>query len=347
VSDAFWIFWVPLLLLFVSTGIGAIVKNRSRDACLKRFDHCYVVIRTEDNRWFWGLLRVFSTCLELGFETPTLRHGHYLKRSYVFYEPEIQTIVSVFRLIRKAESSEEEQQWQRELQTLMHRSPWKRLLRQGRNLLNILRDAFSQSIGLVVGLAKTRQRFAALPTLDQRSSEFGRHLLSVVSNAYEPILERYRGQTVVVESTKPGLLPEQVAVFEEYTERFILLRDGPAPADIPPQALPVSSTAAWHFDAVHARRLITVRHLAERVGSLAELLPTPIPAGPLEPSLDEPNAVGPVPAANLAPGLPAGAGASMVKGGHPPTASVGLAPSTLPAPRPPAPPGKQPEAART
>src|SRR5688572_2429941 len=98
--DAIWIFWLPLLLLFLSTAIGAVVKNRSRDACLKEFDGSYVIIRTEDGRWFWGVLRVFSTCLELAFHSDSAgRIGDFLKRSYIFYEPEIQTIASVFRLV--------------------------------------------------------------------------------------------------------------------------------------------------------------------------------------------------------------------------------------------------------
>ena len=260
--DAIWIFWLPLLLLFLSTAIGAVVKNRSRDACLKEFDGSYVIIRTEDGRWFWGVLRVFSTCLELTFHSDSAgRIGDFLKRSYIFYEPEIQTIASVFRLVRSNVKSEEDR-WQKEIRDLIHRSAWERAGRQLRNALNILRDALSQSVGLVVGLVKTKQKVAAVPALDQRGNEFGRHLLAIVPNAYEPVLEKYLGREVVVQSLKQGVLNEQVSIFEEYTERFILVRDVPSPPDLPTPAL--LSHSAWHFDAVHARRLVVVRHLAEK-----------------------------------------------------------------------------------
>jgi hypothetical protein len=262
--DTIWIFWLPLLLLFSSTAIGAVVKNRSRDACLKKFHGSYVVIRTEDGRWFWGVLRVFSTCLELVFHSDSGRTGDYLKRSYIFYEPEIQTVASVFRLVR-SDGKNGDLRWQSEIKDLIHRSVWERVGRQARNVFNILRDAFSQSVGLVVGLVKTKQKVAAVPALDQRSSEFGKHLLAIVPNAYEPVLERYLGREVIVQSLKPGLLDEQVSILEEYTERFLLVRDVPSPSNLPPEAM--RSDSAWHFDAIHARRLVVVRHLAEKMGT--------------------------------------------------------------------------------
>jgi hypothetical protein len=270
--DAIWIFWVPLFLLFASTTAGAIVKNQARDACLKKFHGSYVVVRTEDGRWFWGVLQVFSTCLELVFHSDSGKTGDYLKRSYIFYEPEIQTITSIFRLVRSDEKNGD-LQWQKEIQDLIHQSLAERASRQARNVFNILRDAFSQSVGLVVGLVKTRQKVATVPALDQRGNEFGKHLLAIVPNAYEPVLERYVGREVIVQSLKPGLLDEQVSILEEYTERFLLVRDVPTPANLPPQAL--LSGSAWHVDAIHARRLVVVRHLAERMAASVSLADRP------------------------------------------------------------------------
>ena len=33
-------FWIPVLVIFVSAVLGAIVKMRARDSCLKAFQHC-------------------------------------------------------------------------------------------------------------------------------------------------------------------------------------------------------------------------------------------------------------------------------------------------------------------
>ena len=260
IMDFTWMLWLPLLLLFLSTAIGALVKNRSRDLCLKKFDNCFVLIRTEDGRWFWGDLKVFSTCLELRFHPQPNPEG-LAKLSYIFYEPEIQTITTLIRPI-PCGSPDAEQNWRREVASLLERTPGERALRQFRNLLHILRDAFSQSIGLLVGLVKTKQKIGAVPALDQRGSEFGKHLLAAVPNSYEPILEKYLGHLVIVQSLKSGVLPEQVAILEEYTEKFLLLRDAPAPTDWPAA---LSLPSPCHYDVIHARRLAVIRHLAQRV----------------------------------------------------------------------------------
>jgi len=260
--DFTWMLWLPLLLLFLSTALGAFVKSRSRDLCLKKFDRSFVLIKTEDGRWFWGNLNVFSTCLELHFPPPP-QAGAITKLSYIFYEPELPSIVSVVRPA-PCNTPELDREWKMEMAALLERGPGERALRQFRNLFNILRDAFSQSIGLLVGLMKTKQKIAAVPALDQRGNEFGKHLLSVLPNAYEPILEKYLGHPVVVQSLKPGAMPEQVCILEEYTEKFLLLRDAPAPADWP-AALTFPSPC--HYDVIYARRVAVIRHLAQRPSS--------------------------------------------------------------------------------
>ena len=151
------------------------------------------------------------------------------------------------------------------------------MFRQGRNLLNILRDAFSQSIGLIVGLVKTRQKIGAVPALDQRGHEFGKHLFAVVPNSYKPILEKYLGHEVVIQSLKPGLLPEQAAILEEYTEKFLLVRDSAVPSDLP--AAP-SLPARCHFDAVHARRVAVIRHLGQGTRLARRPATEPVPQSP-------------------------------------------------------------------
>ena len=118
--DFTWMLWLPLLLLFLSTAIGAIVKNRSRDACLKKFHGSFVFIKTEDGRWFWGELNVYATCLELRFRLQ-LGHTGPAKRSYIFYEPEIQTITSLMRPI-PCKPVDAFVRWQKEIDTLLVRT---------------------------------------------------------------------------------------------------------------------------------------------------------------------------------------------------------------------------------
>ena len=56
-------------------------------------------------------------------------------------------------------------------------------------------------------------------------NEIGSGLTDLVPNAWEPILEKYRGHQVVVErKTKTGLIKES-GVLEDYSAKYILVRE--------------------------------------------------------------------------------------------------------------------------
>jgi hypothetical protein len=255
--QAFWIFWLPVILLFLTTAIAAIVRNRSRDACLKQFNGCFVLVKTDDDHWFWGELCVFSTCLELRFRDGT-DAGDYVKHSYVFYEAEMQAITCLIRPVERDHFED----WQAATRALLRRPLHSRLRRSIRNMFNILRDAFSQSINVLVGFVKTKGRVAAVPAWDQRGAELGRQVLAIVPNAYEPALERYIGREVAAQSIKPGLLKEHASVLQEYTDKFLLLRD--TPLAFAPPAEAQEFCGSGFFDAIYSRRIAVIRHRVER-----------------------------------------------------------------------------------
>ena len=60
---------------------------------------------------------------------------------------------------------------------------------------------------------------------DKRANEIGSGLTDLVPNAWEPILEKYRGHQVVVErKTKDGLVKE-AGVLEDYSSKYLLVRE--------------------------------------------------------------------------------------------------------------------------
>jgi hypothetical protein len=44
-------FWLPLFLLFLSALIGAVIKRRSSDHCLKKFDGSQILFPLNDKKW--------------------------------------------------------------------------------------------------------------------------------------------------------------------------------------------------------------------------------------------------------------------------------------------------------
>lgn len=58
-------FWLPLFLLFFSALLGALIKRRSCDHCLKKFAGKEVLIELESEHWISGELQVFAQGIEL------------------------------------------------------------------------------------------------------------------------------------------------------------------------------------------------------------------------------------------------------------------------------------------
>ena len=67
----------------------------------------------------------------------------------------------------------------------------------------------------------------------RQSRRVGRSLINVVPNAYEPVLERYLGKRVVVESIQAEKILEQTGALQEYSAKYILVRAAEFLQDLP------------------------------------------------------------------------------------------------------------------
>ena len=118
-----------------------------------------------------------------------------------------------------------EQARMQDLQRSYHPNLLRRALRGIRNFLNTFRDAFNQSIGVILLQAKKSANSKVLQSQDKQLSAIGTTVLGAAANAYEPILERYIGRKVVVEERCGDRWVEHVGVLKEYTAAWIELLD--------------------------------------------------------------------------------------------------------------------------
>ncbi|MEW6158394.1 MAG: hypothetical protein AB1813_13245 [Verrucomicrobiota bacterium] len=254
-------FWLPLILIFASALVAGIVKRYTKDPCLKRFQGDQVHVRLKDGRWISGCLRVYSNCLEVGLDPAPNEAAPFEKLSYVLYEHNLDSIDRILRP-SPAEGTRERTIWERDIQKLLQPSLLHRLQRRIRNLFNMLRDAVAQSITILFGAVKKKTKLGTLPMDEGKVGEIGRSVISVVPNSYEPILERYLGRPVIVESPAPeNKIHEQIGVLQEYSAKYILVRDVDHLADLPP--LSRTGVVATAFDVVFPRPANTVRYLAQ------------------------------------------------------------------------------------
>jgi hypothetical protein len=104
--------------------------------------------------------------------------------------------------------------------------PLRRLVRKLRNLVNTLRDAFGATITAAVGqYQKMDPRSMVLSTQGSQMTQIGQTLLGRLANAYEPLLEQYIGQPVILQVADPinpnNENTEYTGYLADYTQQYI------------------------------------------------------------------------------------------------------------------------------
>ena len=267
--------WIPILVLFGTALITAFVRRHSKDPCLKLIENSYVFIQLKNGKWIWGNLCVYSNALELLYLNGEEYNGEYLKKSYIFYE---QNLDNIARIVRPAPApgTELHEHWLRDLHRIQNPNLYRTFHRKLRNSVNMLRDAFAQSFVMIFGAVKKTKFLTGVNIGDDKVGEVGRSLVNAVPNAYEPILEKYLGSRVVVETLEGDKVLEQVGVLQEYSAKYVLARSVEYLQALPPQVQgPLRDET--RFDVVFPRQMNSVRHRADPLpGSTKEVTPQPL-----------------------------------------------------------------------
>ena len=82
-------FWLPLILLFISALIGAVIKRRACDHCLKKFEANKILLFTNASEWICGKLEVFAQGIELQI-TNEHRNKNPSFRSRIIHSTEVE-----------------------------------------------------------------------------------------------------------------------------------------------------------------------------------------------------------------------------------------------------------------
>jgi hypothetical protein len=248
-------FWLPMLFLFVAAAVAAIVARRKRDRCLKYLDREPVFMLLDSGKWLWGRLSVYPKAMELVFESPEADADGLQKASYVLYPPEVDGIKKIIQPPPPVGTAAH-RQWQEEIQRIAHPSVLRRFRRWVWNLFNTLRDAFSQALSMVLGTLKTKTSVGKVAGADKRAGEIGQVLLGAVPQAYEPILEKYLSKQVVVEMLEAGEVVEYAGLLQEYSGKYLLLRN----VKMDPPAVSWAQPLPDRFDVIFPRSKALIRH---------------------------------------------------------------------------------------
>jgi hypothetical protein len=270
------IFYITLLFIFLTAIITTVVTKWSKDKCLKFLHGYHVTLERARGQLTWGQLKVFSTGIEVVYDHPYIDWRGRKKTSYMIYQQELDSqLLSLLRYHDELTPAKQAER-SRQIHRMFNPGPLRRMWRHLRNLLNTLRDAFNAAIGAAVGqYQKLNPSSAVLSSQGNQVTQIGQTLLSKFANAYEPLLEQYIGQQVILDIADPlnpnNATNEFVGFLADYTQNFI---------------------AVFNVEHKTEQEISLVLPDVEKGDALAPLPPPPPPGAPafaLPPALKEEN----------------------------------------------------------
>jgi len=246
---------ITILFIIFAAGVAAFVRKRSRDKCLRDFSANMVTLEETSGKTIWGKLRVENTGLEFVYSEKHKDEQGHDEASYILYKYEYPNIGAVIRFHDEL-SEQNKNAREKELKLTYHPGPWRRLKRKMLNVLRTVRDSVVEVVNLLISQAKKATPTGKMLTSqDKYVSQMKQELMGSVGTSFEPLLERYIGQKVVLEMIKSDKIFEYCGVLKEYTAEFIEIMDlnYKIKEDQP----------ARTADLVVPRKLGVIRHLAE------------------------------------------------------------------------------------
>ena len=220
------VFYATLLFIFLTAIITAVATKWARDKALKMFHGFHVSLERSRGQTIWGQLKVFSSGIEIVYDHAFADARGRRKTSYLIYGQEIdQQTLSVFRYHNEL-SDDQKRLREKQIKATFNPGPLRRMWRGVRNFVNTLRDAFNAAIGAVVAqYQRVNPSSAVLSSQGGSVTQIGQTLLGRFANAYEPLLEQYIGQPVILDVADPinpnNSTVEYTGYLADYTQQFI------------------------------------------------------------------------------------------------------------------------------
>jgi hypothetical protein len=246
---------ITILFIVFAAAVGAFIRKRSRDKCLRDFEKNMVTLEETSGKTIWGKLRVENTGLEFIYPQKYKDEQGHDETSYILYKYEYPKIEAVIRFLDEL-SEQNKKAREKELKRTYHPGPWRRLKRRILNIFRTIRDSIVEIINLIISQAKKATPAGkVLTTQDKYVSQMKQELMDSAGTSFEPLLERYIGNKVVLEMIKGEKILEYCGVLKEYTADFVEIMDVNYAVQEDQQTRKA--------DLVVPRKLGQVRHLAE------------------------------------------------------------------------------------
>jgi hypothetical protein len=232
---------ITIGVIFFLSLTAAYMRSRVRDRCLKSWEGFHVTLERTTGKLVWGVLHVAPTGMELSY-TDSVQDERHIESSYLLYASEYGDIQALYRYVEQL-SDWGKKRRVRDIEQSFHPGVGRRFRRSSQNFLGTATDSLNEVFGLVLGrVQKTGGRYLSADGTSTIKSLSGK-VLGQVGTIYDPLLERYIGNRVVVEILEGDEVHEHVGIFKNYSQDFIEVLDVRYP-----QRQMVAVTAGGRFE---------------------------------------------------------------------------------------------------
>jgi len=245
---------IAIIFIVLSALLAVVLRKIKKDKCLKDFRDDLVTLELLNGQQYKGELNLKSSGLKFNYPE-MLEDDQNLKfLSFLLYKNEYPDIQAVVRY-HKDLTEEGKKLREEDFKKTFHPSRWRRVRRSILNFLKIIKDAVIEIINLLTShFSKTTPVGAAISSNDKEVNKMKNELYGLVETSYEPLLEDYIGERVILELKRGSEWVKYNGVLKDYTAEFIELID----VDYAPE-----TSGRIDADLIVLRKYGIVRNLSE------------------------------------------------------------------------------------
>lgn len=216
-------FLLSIIIISATGIIGAFIKGKQKDRCLKCFQGLEGHILRLEKKDIWGIFNIESNAIEVQFtekHPKRIDKKEFNKTNFILYKKEFTCFKMLIHFIKTTNTLEEEQRI-KNLHTLLNPRFFKRIKRRTIIFFNIVKDALLEVAGAVMKKSKMSDS-----NKNKLMGSFKDNSLNnYTGESHQPIWEKYLGKHVILEQIIDDNKQEYVGVLKEYSAEYILLFD--------------------------------------------------------------------------------------------------------------------------
>jgi len=216
---------ITVLFIVVSAFLAVILGKIKKDKCLKDFRDDIVTLELLNGDQYRGEFKLKSSGMKFNYPE-LIKDEHKLNYlSFLIYKneyPDIQAVVRYHRDLTEKGKKLRAEDFQKTFQP----SSWRKIRRSIINFLKIIKDALLEIVNMLTShLSRTTPAGAAFASNNNQVNKMKNEVYGLVETTYEPLLEEYIGERVILELKRGDEWVKYNGVLKEYTGDFIELID--------------------------------------------------------------------------------------------------------------------------